>query len=70
MGTGVKGGVNPPVLSTLLGQQKGGGSPSPPPTSRRSRPQRQDSSGLFMLTLFSPQFKRSLQSQPSLWAQP
>ena len=31
MGTGVKGGVNPPVLSTLLGQQKGGGVPFPSP---------------------------------------
>lgn len=28
------------------------------------------SAGLFMLTLFSPQFKRSSQSQPSLRAQP
>lgn len=74
MGTGVKGGVNPPVLSALLGQQKvGGGVPFPSPYKPQvppAMPGQLWSAGLFMLTLFSPQFKRarspSSRSGPSL----
>lgn len=73
MGTGVKGGVNPPVLSALLGQQKVGGGPFPlplqaagPARNARTALERGTFHAYFVLSTV----QKSSQSQLSLWAQP
>ena len=73
VGTGVKGGVNPPVLSALLGQQKVGGGPFPlplqaagPAHNARTALERGTFHAYFVLSTV----QKSSQSQLSLRAQP
>lgn len=67
------GGVTLPSPQCPAGSAESGGVPFPSPYKPQvppAAPGQLWSAGLFMLTLFSPQFKRSSQSQPSLRAQP
>ena len=71
MGTEEWGG--PPRSSAPCWVSRKGGVPFPSPNKPQVPPATPGplwSAGLFMLTLFSPQFKRSSQPQPSLRAQP
>lgn len=70
---GTEGWGDPPRSSAPCWVSRKGGVPFPSPHKPQVPPATPGplwSAGLFMLTLFSPQFKRSSQPQPSLRAQP